>query len=417
MMRVMETPTIKIPAPLQPSPGGQLAPEQILGRDAIIAELWQALDTQSVYVNDLRRIGKTQVMRKMHSNLPAGWHSVKRDLEGCHTVVEFVGLVCQDAMSVLDAKKKTLRRIGKLWGSMKGFEIGSEIFSLKFPDGKSVRWKDLLREAFADIEDAMSELEKEEKHPQRMIFFWDEMPYLLQNITEKETPAVAMEVLDLLRALTQEHNHIRLMLTGSIGLHHVLADLRKEKYNGSPLNHMRSFSLGPLASADAKDLATRLLLGKRFTSTVTPALEDCAQTIAQLAGNVPFYIHKIISGLSQTDIAMNPENIERNFRREITTHANDWHLDHYSNRLDQYYREDAAAARAILDSLARAPAPMKFDALRRDVAGNISIQDDKIREVLRLLCADFYLEKNEDGSYHFYLEIVRHWWRADRDLQ
>jgi hypothetical protein len=114
---------------------------------------------------------------------------------------------------------------------------------------------------------------------------------------------------------------------------------------------------------------------------------------------------------------MNPENIERNFRREITTHAKDWHLDHYSNRLDQYYREDAAAARAILDCLARATAPMKFDVLRHAVAGSLSVQDEKIREVLRLLCADFYLSKNEDGSYHFYLEIVRYWWRTDRDLQ
>ncbi len=34
-----------------------------------------------------------------------------------------------------------------------------------------------------------------------MVFFWDEMPFLLANIAKREGPAVAMEVLDVLRSL------------------------------------------------------------------------------------------------------------------------------------------------------------------------------------------------------------------------
>ena len=46
-----------------PNPGGQLAPEQILGRDPLIAQMWSILEGRSIYMNDLRRIGKTQIMR------------------------------------------------------------------------------------------------------------------------------------------------------------------------------------------------------------------------------------------------------------------------------------------------------------------------------------------------------------------
>ena len=58
---------------------------RIIGRDAFIAESWSRLERKSLYMNDLRRIGKTRIIRKMHAELPAGWMASFSDLEGTHT--------------------------------------------------------------------------------------------------------------------------------------------------------------------------------------------------------------------------------------------------------------------------------------------------------------------------------------------
>ena len=82
---------------MRANPGGQLAASEIIGRDELIARVWRILETKSIYINDLRRIGKTQLFEKMIANPPAGWIAVKQDLEGCHSAVEFAAEVYRDA--------------------------------------------------------------------------------------------------------------------------------------------------------------------------------------------------------------------------------------------------------------------------------------------------------------------------------
>lgn len=50
---------------MRANPGGQLAPENVVGRDRLIAKLWDILTQQSVVLTSERRIGKTQIIRKM----------------------------------------------------------------------------------------------------------------------------------------------------------------------------------------------------------------------------------------------------------------------------------------------------------------------------------------------------------------
>ena len=50
---------------MRANPGGIVGPEDVIGRDDLIAELWQTLEKQSVVLTSERRIGKTSVIRKM----------------------------------------------------------------------------------------------------------------------------------------------------------------------------------------------------------------------------------------------------------------------------------------------------------------------------------------------------------------
>ena len=102
---------------MKPNPGGQLAPEEILGRDDLIEELWDILDGRNSYMNDLRRIGKTMILRKMEAEPREGWLVLKRDLGGIKTAAEFTTQVYRDALNKLGTKKRGLRRMGDLLGS------------------------------------------------------------------------------------------------------------------------------------------------------------------------------------------------------------------------------------------------------------------------------------------------------------
>ncbi len=105
---------------MKPNPGGQLAIENIVGREDLIADMWGTLEGRSIYMNDLRRVGKTMILRKMEANQPSGWLAVKRDLGGCHTAAEFATQAYRDCDQVLTRRQRALRRMSELLGAVKG---------------------------------------------------------------------------------------------------------------------------------------------------------------------------------------------------------------------------------------------------------------------------------------------------------
>jgi hypothetical protein len=139
-------------------------------------------------------------------------------------------------------------RLRKFFQELGGLEVGG---LLKLPENQRNPWKILLTRA---VEDLVTQ-----KSPKRLLFFWDEMPYMLDSIRKREGEDTAMEVLDVLRALRQGCTEFRMVLTGSIGLHHVLAGLREADYKNEPLNDMYQVEVLPLARDDAEELARRLV--------------------------------------------------------------------------------------------------------------------------------------------------------------
>jgi AAA+ ATPase superfamily predicted ATPase len=70
---------------MKTNPGGQLAANEVIGRDRLIAKLWQILERQSLVLTAERRMGKTSVIKKMVAEpLPAILIKF-RDLEGFRT--------------------------------------------------------------------------------------------------------------------------------------------------------------------------------------------------------------------------------------------------------------------------------------------------------------------------------------------
>lgn len=389
---------------MKPNPGGQLAPDSIVGRDKLIAQMWDILEGRSIYMNDLRRVGKTMILRKMQAHPPKGWLTLKRDLGGCHTAGEFATQAYRDSVDLLGAKQQVLRRMQRLVGAVKGVEIAGV---LKLPEGSPAPWKEVLTRTFADLND---EMEKTDRH---LVFLWDEIPFLLDNVSKRESPATAMEILDALRSLSQDYPRIRLVLTGSVGLHHILTALRKEGYLNSPLNHMERVAPGPLEAADAVPLALHLIAGAGLNCADPQA---CAAAAAEAVGNVAFYIHKLISRLPSRQ-AVTPALIEATLRKELADADNDWDLAHYRTRLPLYYGKDEPLALLALDAMAASETPIRFDLLRKQLSSQTAqAQPERLRALLKLLQQDHYLDRDPDGGYRFRFSLIRRWWRFDRSL-
>lgn len=176
---------------------------------------------------------------------------------------------------------------------------------------------------------------------------------------------------------------------------------------------MERISPGALAPDAARQLALDLLEGDGIACD-DPAV--CAQSIADAVGNVAFYIHKMISRLPQ-GVEMTAAQIDIRLQAEIAHPDNDWDLAHYRTRLPEYYGSDAPIVLLALDAVA-AGEPVDFESIFREVRSRAPFDDaDRLRDLLRLLQQDHYLERDPiSGKYRFRFSLIRRWWRFDRNL-
>jgi len=393
---------------MRANPGGQLDPDEIVGRDLLIQRIWRVLEGRSIYMNDCRRIGKTVILGMMKERPPQGWVVSKCDLESFRTAEEFATGIVKHSLELLGAKEKTFLRLESFLGIFKGAEIGGVI---KLPDGQPAPWKELLRRVFLDLEKNM------EESGQRVVFLWDEVPFLLDKVIKNESPEVAAEILDVIRSLTQECRRVRVVLTGSVGLHHVLNQLRhKAQYSGQPLNHMEFIAPGPLSEKDARSLARALLEGEELNCD---DLEACAKSLADGCGHVAFYIQKLVSRLAnQPDLeTLTPALINATLQQEITSVNSGWDLKHYRTRIPLYYGEgEEALVLRILDCIAAREAT-DFAMIDKEVRSQGAKKSaEHLRKLLELLEQDFYIHRDDKGRYGFRISVIRRWWKTDRNL-
>ena len=162
---------------MKANPGGNLDPGQVYGRDRLIELLWDRLDAQSIVINAERRIGKTQILRKMLVEPREGWRPIFRDLEKVHSAQEF-------AEQVYDNIQQFLGKAARARNFMQKFFEEHETDHVNM---RARTWKKLLTSAVEDLMEASLR--------ERLVFFLDEVPYMLESIRKNDGPEVAAAVL------------------------------------------------------------------------------------------------------------------------------------------------------------------------------------------------------------------------------
>ncbi|MGL5078350.1 MAG: helix-turn-helix domain-containing protein [Waterburya sp.] len=128
------------------NPGGQIAPEEIVGREELIERLWSRLQQQSLIFSGERRIGKSSILKKMTAEPIPGMLPIYRDLEGIRTPIEFVEAVWQDTETYLrDAGKA--RRVREYLNQL----TGKYFDGYQFPEAAADHWKILLTKTIEDL--------------------------------------------------------------------------------------------------------------------------------------------------------------------------------------------------------------------------------------------------------------------------
>lgn len=394
---------------MKANPGGQIDSADIVGRDAVIAQLWERLAQQSIVLTAERRMGKTTIVKQMVKEHGTDVFPIYRDLEKVVSPAEFVSNILTDISGYQRGFKKVEEAFGKFTKDFAGWQIGNII---KIPETSTDRWKEILENA---IEYVM-------KHPlsvdgwedgqkgKQIIFFWDELPMMLDNFLKRENGAlVAMEVLDTLRALRQTYPELRMVYTGSIGLHHVVSKLKDAGYNNAPTNDMYTCDLQPLDLGDAVDLAEKLLAGENIDTTDRSAV---ATEISQQVDRIPFYIHHSILKLKNLRQQISPDVVTAQINL-VLCDPNPWDMNHYQERIKTYYRDGSTEiALAILDTLAIATIGLSLEQIRDR---NLAIPDlEMFRTVLKLLRQDGYLIMNMDKTYNFRYGLIQRYWQYQR---
>ena len=377
-----------------PNPGGALPPEHILGRDALVGELWRNVETQSVALFSPRRVGKTSLLERMKSMAPSGWIVRKRDLEGLHTAEAFARYLYEDVGGLVGGTKGALKRAHAF---LQGFAGSVEIkgIKLKLPEDS---WRRLIESLFADLQE---HLKSEGK---RLVFFWDEFTLFLGDVAARSSATDAMVLLDTLRAARQRHDRLRMVLTGSVGFHLVMRQLAKVGYRNRPINDVRTQRVPMLDQRAREALARALLLGIDATPT-----DSIVERIGRLSEGHPFVLQHIVDGL-RGDSTVDEASINSVFEGLLSP-PTVLDLGHYASRLKKYYDDAAKLAFSVLDALAVSDGGLTLD----ELAGEPGTDREDLVDVLRDLRDDDYVAV-EGTNVRFSLDFVRRYWANDRML-
>ncbi len=392
--------------------GGEIAPDEVVGRDALVDTILSTLALQSVLMVAERRMGKTTVLKKMRHAPPEGFKILFRDVESVRSPLEFAEAVAKDVQTLLPATAWATSRLGKLYQHVAGAELGG---ILKFPAALAPHWKELLQASIASVVEA---------HPKVIyVFAWDELPYMLDKICRSTGETDAMDVLDTLRGLRQTHRNLRMIYSGSIGLHHVLTSMREAGHHSAPVNDMRTIEVAELDEPFAITLATELIAGERLTCAQP---EDVARLLCQFVDRVPYYIHHVVADLRSRQWQATPGEVERAVHHALVDAHDPWNLMHYRSRIDLYYQPDQVPmVLAVLDGLDQGPLSFseiaqrvrttKFRAESPFIEEVVKGDDEPLRKLLDLLARDHYLRRDPDTlKYAFRFSLIQRWWRRHR---
>ncbi|SEO67045.1 hypothetical protein SAMN05192574_110205 [Mucilaginibacter gossypiicola] len=412
---------MQTPFPLLPTIG-TIPENQITGREQDIVKLLRLLRSQSVSVEEMRRMGKSLLLLKLaylcNSNLQP--EEFKQDnfkakyfsFQGKQNLGEVINLLINELKDFKEWHQidfsKTYNFIKDIF-SVPEVEIGGAKFSLNLPEYKK-SWKDIFFKTLEDIADTQA------KTNGKLILIFDELPIMLWEWYKEGKHEEAIELLDILRERRQvlEKKGIRFIYCGSIGIKVVLNTFRKDfKYTGEPTNEMEEFSLKPFSENESDFLCECFILSGFNVAADEKQL--CLKKVYGLSNGLPFYISTIFNLLqTEFDYNITMNNIEAAYELIINDTKQHKAFKQLIDRLEIYYPKDKKdEMMQILNILSKEDHFIEEELLytKIDIDNN-----DSLKQSLYTLLSDHYLIRQViEGKryYKFKYQIFKEWWKVN----
>jgi len=399
----------------------QIDPKNVIGRDKLIERIWKKLRKDSIRFTAERRVGKTTVMTKMAAEPRPGFEVLFLELEGIDSPERFVELLINRVKPLLSKTEKAKGWWNGFYEAIGGTEVAGIV---KLPSVSKIGWQATLTKTLEGV--------CEHQADKTILLLMDELPYMLQKIAsicqDGEQKTLALTLLDTLRSIRQQYKNVRMVYAGSVGLHHVVTDLKQGTLASEPVNDMPLVEIRALDAPDAIILAERLLK-EEDVEILAEGRQAILERLVHLTDCVPFYIEAVCSRLGESEGPINIRAVDETVQRQLTSDHDPWEMEHFRERLGTYYSgtvkdtsdtilRDEEIARVILDHMAVVNNSQSIDDVWDVVKSNFSLTDrNHIVEMLRSLALDHYLVSDTEKRYSFRFPLIQGWWRISQGLE
>ncbi len=384
------------PWPIPVTPGGPIGPRDHVGHVEEYARVLDAVGVGQVGVSVTgdRRQGKTSLLHLLGAVLDA------RD----DSRVLRISAETTDAGVFSSRLRERIRAATWLGREAERWALDLDV-SVK---GIHVRRQGGRREAPRADADDLLVLAARKVAPRRLIVVIDEVSVFLQALAA-DAPDGGMEFLHSLRRARQEGaDNLAIVLSGSMGLHHVVPSMQV-------VNDLVPIRVGRLAPAEATFLARCLLLGAGIEGDDSIRI---AAAMAAAADGGAFYLHHIADQLSRLGRPVTLADPGCAMDRLLDDPDDPLDFRHYRDRLGRYYSDDAGLAGELLDVIATSStlSPSTDEIVAAAAAATGRRPDrERVVSVLERLEQDHYLDPGATGT-GFSSSLLRRAWIVVRRL-
>jgi hypothetical protein len=247
---------------------------------------------------------------------------------------------------------------------------------------------------------------------------------MLQNIHQqdiKNNTRYALDIVDILRTLSNEVKNLRFIFTGSIGLHHIEKLITKDT-TSNPFNNMDRIELKPLKKKYAQEMIHYHM--KREEIEISEQDTDLIiDMIYEKCDGIPFYMERVIKRLSVSDEEIIDYSVVQDeIELMIVDGKNELEMEHFVKRLEIYYEESvvdvngneipiSTLAKSLLDYFAFSNVPLTHEMCFAYLKILYPIDDITIvQELIKLLIKDYYIQANQNKEYQFTFSVIKRWW-------
>ncbi len=388
--------------------------DDYFGREALIETLWSRLERDNVLLAAPRRFGKTGAMFRLLDEPRTPYRPLYIDVEHLDSAGDFM----VELLATLQQDRHFARAISLLWEETKQFgrglrdltsqvQLGSLKVHLREHTDVSRQWR-----AYGErVMEALSE------QGPRLLLLLDELPIMIHQMAQKNPQEVEQFLRWFRAARLAPGTKPRFLVGGSINLISTLDGLGLV----DTVNDLAQERLDPFDP----DTARRFIRAV-FDSQGVELKRGVAKTVLTLLGTpIPYLLSVLLGSVLDrhrtAGAPVTPKLVETVFASDLLSGASPFFRHYYSRLQDYYTPDEARAAKAVLDLLSRADAPVKQNTLYPLFLKACGLQPtpdhhEAFQRLIQKLENDFYVSVSEN-TCAFANRAIQLWWKNNYGFQ